>query len=138
MDSSGTQRYQEKAEVIQTRTLAKARLCACIMDKNTKEILVRARKLISTPEKWTQGTYARDKANNSTPYSSRQAVCFCTSGAIHRAHIELGEDLSDAPFAVLSLYSPITKRNGIAYWNDMTDRRHSEVLALFDRAIAGE
>ncbi|WP_460366223.1 DUF6197 family protein, partial [Staphylococcus aureus] len=52
---------------------------------NRKEVLTKARELITPPEKWTQGTSARDKEDVPTSADDPQAVCFCSIGAI--AHI---------------------------------------------------
>lgn len=48
------------------------------------QILTEARALISTPNKWTTGVYARNAAGNETNLSYEHAVCFCAKGAIVR------------------------------------------------------
>lgn len=42
-----------------------------------------------TPEgAWTKGVYALDRHGSQTGTDSRDAVCWCVSGALHRVHTE--------------------------------------------------
>lgn len=49
------------------------------------DILTEARTLIAPPERWTQGTYARNAQGSAVPLRSRHAVSFCATGALFRA-----------------------------------------------------
>lgn len=69
------------------------------MNVYTKKVLQRAKEIISSPERWTQGCYARDKNNFRVASDSPRAVKFCAQGAICRAASELqilgaGDELS--------------------------------------------
>ena len=44
--------------------------------------LIKAFDLISTPGKWTKGTYARDISGEEVYPDSESAVCFCSLGAL--------------------------------------------------------
>src|SRR5271168_1429055 len=46
------------------------------------ETLIAARELISVPERWTQGEYARDENRNFCEPFESQATCFCSIGAL--------------------------------------------------------
>lgn len=48
----------------------------------TSDILKAAKQLISTPERWTKGFYARDKEGNTVRVSYPEAVCWCAEGAL--------------------------------------------------------
>jgi hypothetical protein len=67
------------------------------MQQQAKAILLRAADIISAPNAWTHGYFARDSdADGSTLPSSTKAVCWCAAGAIYKAHFEAtGLDLSD-------------------------------------------
>jgi hypothetical protein len=51
----------------------------------TKEILIKAREIISDEKNWTQGIEARDKDGNTVAYFNPLAICFCSIGAVERA-----------------------------------------------------
>jgi hypothetical protein len=105
------------------------------MDRTPKltevgEALVRARRRLEREELWTQHT-------------TRRGMAVCILGAVERAAFEC------PPFGgyrdmVYRLVANVPHRRYIepcpelANFNDHKDRTHAEVLALFDRAIAGE
>ena len=93
----------------------------------TREILIAARALIDTPEKWTQFESARNINGVGCHPRSPDAVCFCTLGAIDRA---CQDDLNDYK-ALQTLQSIVGM---VANFND--SHTHAEVLAAFDEAIA--
>lgn len=102
------------------------------------EILQRARDLITNPEAWTQGTYARDNLGRDVPTEDCMAVCFCSMGAIDRVRY-LGRGLwgdRDAAICALANYLWSTRRMSIPGFNDHSE--HKAVLAAFDGAIAYE
>lgn len=101
----------------------------------TLKILKDARKLISTPDKWTRGTYARDDGNAKVDVHSPQAVRFCAVGALRRASFNL-HDFGDHSRAKDILTNITVKRakTGIVGYNDSSS--YAEVLSLFDDAIA--
>lgn len=104
------------------------------------QFLVEAKKLIDSPEKWTQDSFAKDQTGAEVSYASSQATCFCSLGALRR--VELNEFCDDSgelrerskrflnraieETTSYSLY-------GIAPFND--EASHEEVMAVWDEAI---
>ena len=103
---------------------------------NIADVLQKARDLIATPDNWTQGEYARDGHGHATRPRNSRAVCWCSSGAIMKV---MDVDYSpDDALAVLHQAGGFQWDMNIPKWNDSMNRKHSEVLALFDAAIAAE
>ena len=48
------------------------------------DILTEARTLITRPDRWTQGAYARNAHGCAIAIRSRHAVSFCATGALYR------------------------------------------------------
>lgn len=101
----------------------------------TLEILIAARALIEKPENWAQGIFAADSEGNELPAWSLNANCFCAIGAIARAGKMTNGTACYHP-ATDALASVLGKKatSAVAEFNDT--RSHSDVLDLFDRAIA--
>jgi hypothetical protein len=86
-----------------------------------------ARDLISDPERWTQGTIARDWTGKQTTADAVDAFCWCAIGALEKV-------ASNAqPFRALRWAMPSGYRSIVSFNDTHT---HAEVLALFDKAIA--
>ena len=98
-------------------------------DMTPLEILKRARELISVPERWTQGSFARDAKGLDIDNSrSKRAVCWCSWGALE--HVTNGRaGLADA-ICILQK----AMRMPVARYNDLYS--HKATLRAFDRAIA--
>lgn len=94
------------------------------------ETLIAAREKIKTPEKWTQGAYARVASGDSTAYRDPAATAYCAFGAICAA----APSAWDEGGCVLALRAT-RARDSLVRWNDAPGRTHAEVLALFDKAI---
>lgn len=84
---------------------------------NTLTVLINARKLIEKPENWGQWFRSR-----------------CAGEAIVDAGGEWTGKHGFALAAAIGLSIP----HHIPTWNDAPGRKHSEVLAAFDKAIANE
>ena len=98
---------------------------------NTLETSKAARKLITTPENWTQGEYARDaKGKGLFRAQDASAVCWCAQGAIRKVY---GEESDNLP-AIGALKSVVDFPWSFTSFND--GHTHAEVLAAFDEAIA--
>lgn len=107
------------------------------------EILKAARALITSPDNWTQGSYARNAIGLTTLIASGEACRFCSLGAIERImHISRDNLRRNRDVAAgdvrKCLVQAIYKYQGgvkstIARFND--HHTHSEVLAVFDLAI---
>jgi len=96
-----------------------------------KELLIKAKSLIETPETWTQGTYAKDANGQSVTSFSTEATQFCAMGAIRRA-----TSCDAATFQRDKCYMAIRNAAGmdLTDYNDTND--HMAVMAIFDKAIA--
>lgn len=100
----------------------------------TVEVLKAARSLLSEPDRWTQGTYARDADGKAVPPSDPAAVCFCIHGAI--LHVAPSyPDMQTRLEAVKALADSLWV--SLVMFNDKRGRTQREVVALFDVAIAG-
>lgn len=110
------------------------------MTTTVKQVLQKARQIISLPEHWTQGTSCRNKSGDQVGYSSGEAYSYCMGGAVDVAVLELCGHVGDDPNgAVLDLLSRVTKRKSdLRYipFNDRSGRTHPEVLEVLDAAIA--
>lgn len=103
----------------------------------TLEILKAARELISVPERWTQGAYARDNQGAPCATTSDEATCFCVRGAVRRVSYSPFVNINFA--ARIAAYKALEEAGEdgrLACWQDAPERTHAEVLARFDTAIA--
>ena len=80
---------------------------------------------------WTQGCMAIDIDNKSVNPSSKEAVAFCSLGAIKAAYPDFSKGELTAITA--KLYALIDHLS-IALWNDHPDRKQEEVVAAFEKA----
>jgi hypothetical protein len=100
-----------------------------------------ARKLLSQPCAWTQGSYARDARGSSIRASEPGACSWCVQGALFKV---LGVVGSIPTSDVRQVQAPLLQHAGVIdtadlwCWNDQPGRTQNEVLALFDKAIAAE
>ena len=97
------------------------------------DILVAGRELISDPSSFTQGALARDAAQVRCPVFGSEATCWCSIGAIRRSVNGSNDHVYEA-INLLSASTPNVRDGDIATFNDT--HRHSEVLAVWDKAIA--
>jgi hypothetical protein len=108
---------------------------------NNLETLTKARSLLSDPEHWTRGFYAKTKDGMHTMPDDASAFCFCLRGAVH--HV-LGVDITSIrAIRVCCLIEeafvghPISEDSEFSFveWQDRPRRKHSEVIRLLDKAI---
>lgn len=108
-------------------------------------VLDYARDLLSKPNGWTQGTYARDANGDDQSHrkTSSDVTCFCSIGAIDvstpRAcrgeHVYyMHKSRAEAMSALRHAISP-NSDIPIAVWNDALQRTQKEVVEAFDKAI---
>lgn len=95
---------------------------------NTLEILTKAKALINTPDTWTQGSNARDANGHTATLLGEKACKFCMNGALERV-----SDFTSYS-ARLAVYDALGHRD-IVHWNDAHNRKHEDVMAVFDKAI---
>ena len=94
-------------------------------------VLARARELIADERRWCRRSFARGWGGIPVSAKSTIAQRFCALGAIMRAAHELGMRAEDARTA-LEWQTGCPMQD----WNDDPARRHAEVIAKFDAAIA--
>jgi hypothetical protein len=101
---------------------------------STKEILIKARAIISDEKNWTQGVKARDVEGNAVSSSTPTAVCFCSIGAVERAG---AFSHAATRYYALRYLARASCDSGYPRISDFNDNSsHAEVLAMFDKAIA--
>ncbi len=94
-------------------------------------VLQAARERIATPERWTQGKYARGVAGSETGWASPTATCWCSLGALRASSPSNFDDALQAD----DFLAEAIGNAEIADWNDDPARTHAEVLAAFTLAI---
>lgn len=99
--------------------------------KPLAEILRAARELIARG--WTRNWWATDAKGHRVQWLDRRACRFCAQGAVLRALQDADGHLSREP-----QIWPLLKVPGasLAAWQDDEARKRTEVLAVFDAAIA--
>lgn len=97
--------------------------------------LAAAKAVIAKPEQWTQKTYARDADDGAVAALDEGAICFCTLGAVK---VATGEHILTPNYPIVKLLNEVVKAKGyssIISFNDLYNRKHEEVLQVFDEAI---
>lgn len=84
--------------------------------------------LLSTPEKWCQGAFARDANGQAVWWSEPSAVCWSLTGAIWKCYGYSELDRFCRRVEVLLRYRGHTE--GRAKWHESPGRTHAEVLKL--------
>jgi hypothetical protein len=111
-----------------------------LTEPGTREILLRAKGLIATPDQWTQQAFARTSYGAAVEVTDPKAQAFDIVGAVRRAVFDLTGDsfqlhnneLARETLAVL--YETAGIGHGLSVWND-DDTTHAEVMALFEVAL---
>jgi hypothetical protein len=96
---------------------------------------MKAWELLDSPEKWTQGTSARNVFGQPVPSTDPSAVCWCASGAIGCCYPTAYQPSGTFPIhARLANYlakQPYRPESGtISLWNDDPRRTYEEVVAV--------
>ena len=108
------------------------------------DILKKTKELIYDPANWIQGTFAKNAIGEHESTYSEKAVCWCPVGAMMRVTKDLPFHEHHRAFMVLTEAVPPegherSKQIGwgpaVAY-NDEPIRKHEEVMAWLDQAIA--
>jgi hypothetical protein len=105
---------------------------------SSADILKAAKQLISTPDKWTKGVYARNVAGDEVkadPMNGRftDAVSWCAVGSIREV---CGKEMASFDGPIRCLFEATDEGwIGPTVYNDTSDRTHEEIMALFDQAI---
>lgn len=110
------------------------------------EVLAAARELLSDESKWTKGYYGKDVNGNIREAHDKEAVCFCSVGALAVAtkmqtgiHGTLAyeegsrEEMNFLAQAMGDGY-PLAQQT-ITTFNDAITTTHAQILEKFDAAI---
>jgi hypothetical protein len=99
-----------------------------------KELLIAARSIIDTPEKWTKGAVSRDRSGSSL-FRVEGGVKWCMLGAVELAikptntrEIFIFED-------AVSQLNKVLGSDSVSEFNDRDTTTHEDVLRVFDKAI---
>lgn len=95
------------------------------MDLILRNDLLAIRAKIDTPEKWTQGSYARDAEGRDVRSNSEKACRFCAMGAVLSLRLSPERNLNAEQYLIGQMLRPY----GIPAFND--NHTHAEVMALF-------
>jgi hypothetical protein len=100
---------------------------------STIEVLRGARAKIAIG--WCQGASARDSEGRVVRIDKPEACCWCSIGGIYASAV--GDDAT-GDRALAALVRALNPPSLLSFWNDEPARTQTEVLELFDRAIAQE
>lgn len=117
-----------------------------VTEKCIHELLV-ARKLISSPERWTKGFFAKD--DKGVPVGFNDATCWCIRGALmHVMCVPTGFSSGILEEAACDVLRKSQKKLyllrcdcvsgyslSLTHFNDSILTKHADILALFDDAI---
>jgi hypothetical protein len=96
---------------------------------------MKAYELLSSPEKWTKGAYARDEEGVSISCKSPEAVQFCSLGAIERCYPNNPFPIMNKLDAVIkSKYGNEERRYGLVTFNDAPETTYEQVIEVLKEA----
>ena len=98
-----------------------------------KKILVEAKSILSDPQHWTKGSWARDRSGNICNEKSPDAFCFCLFGAVTRAGYNL--NLYGYRGYVRDTFENAVGQQFITF-NDNPDTTFEMIHEALDKAIA--
>lgn len=103
---------------------------------------MKVHELLSSPDNWTQGSFARDKNGKPVSFQSHEATCWCLIGALGRCYgVEVVNDVArftdnSAFMSRLHQIRQELNTDGTTFaamsWNDLA-ATHAEVLALCEK-----
>jgi hypothetical protein len=101
------------------------------VDRPIERRLRRSRDRIGSPSRWTQHAYAVDADGRGVPTLDPSACRWCAGGAL----MAEGDD-GRARSLLLEVIGITSPGYSVGDFNDVTWRKHVEILIVFDRAIA--
>ena len=99
------------------------------------DVLKNAKAVIADPQNWCQGHLATDNKGNEVDTTNEKATCFCALGALYKSFDKLGNWNYDALQAMNDVVQMNSDYDTITAFNDETDRKHSDVVRMFNKAI---
>lgn len=108
------------------------------MSLSVREVLRRARKLLSKRENWTREAFARNSKNEECKTDDPEACKFCILGSIQhiaRSDYSLYTKASLRLTLAMKKLFPRRSDNFVTSFNDAKRTKHADVLKVFDEAI---
>ena len=103
--------------------------------ERTKQIITDTKQLLSNPNHWTKGAYARYGRDGKQIWPKEElAKCFCLGGAV----IKLTSNASECKAITGLLRGQIRrgkKYHTIPQFNDAPETTHKDIIGLLDRAL---
>ena len=100
-----------------------------MMTQKTRDVLIAARAIIADPAMWYQG----DWSASGDRYDAEESCC--AECAIFRA----ADDLGGYSYGIIKAMPGFTPDHTLIHiFNDAATTTHADIMAVFDRAIAGE
>lgn len=110
------------------------------------EFVIGVRRILSSPEKWTQGRLAKGVGGEAQPFNGLHATCWCLIGAGSLLVGYSGRAPTEAPGDILARVLDIPRnmgekegeptRTNVSQFNDAEDTTFDMVSKLLDDAIA--
>jgi hypothetical protein len=101
------------------------------------EHLQKVKELLSVPERWTKGAFARVVDGRGVFYNNPKACSFCLLGGICKTDPNLesrGGETSKA-WHFLTMYCRRKKSMDVPNFNDHERTTHADILSFLDEAI---
>lgn len=90
-----------------------------------KEDLIKVKRIINSPEKWTRYAYARDCYGADVIATSPHAVCFCLLGAFSKAGLNYEDHIFE--------FQQLVFVSSLSDFND--NHSYEEVIELLNKGI---
>ena len=105
---------------------------------NAEQLLTKAQTKIADPKNWIRGTYAQNAAGAPVAPGAKDAICWCSLGAIESFFSDPAIKHQLVREARDILYNAVTEvvgsDVGVAEINDNEDWAHSEIMKIWDKA----
>lgn len=89
---------------------------------------MKVHKLLSSPDRWTQGVYARTAEGEECRINDEKAVCWCIYGAINKCYSVPGD--REKAYERVRLALPEGEGGLVSIFNDAPERTYEEVYTL--------
>lgn len=88
--------------------------------------ILQAMEIIGSPERWTKDTFARDSDGEPTTLNSKNAVCFCSVGALDKVKADI-----KTKNYVNNVVQETHKYEYVVDFNDSDNTKHKDVMNMF-------
>ena len=99
------------------------------------KLLKHAKHIISNKSNWTQHYFAHNAAGHRESALSRQAVCWCSLGALQKSYREIGKDYDYFETATHCLHEAARKLNYTSAPELNDTSTHTNVMRMFNKAM---